>query len=543
MDRRPLAIPAYRRMWLASLVSAVGGSFSVVAVPVQLYATTGSSATVGLAAVVSFVALAGSALGTGALADTRDRRQVLLAAQSVLVLAHLALWAQAALGGVPLPLLLLLVAGQGSSLGAISTTSGAVLPRLVPADLLPAANSLNSLVRSTGSILGPTLAGLLIPLTGLSTLYLCDALALLAALRAVHLLPPLPPLPPSAAFHAGAPSAGGSSSSPSAPSHVGASSAGGSSSSPFHAGAQSAGGSSSSPSAPSDTAASSAAGAASSPSPPRLSSRVGASSSLSGSSPSDASSARPAASAPPGTVPGRAARSVAGQVLAGFRYLAGSRMLLAVLAVDLAAMVFGMPVALFPELAERVFGGPPGGGPTLGLLYAAYPAGVVLAGLGSAAFTRARRHGLLMAGAALAWGVTVVLFSLTTRLWLALAVLTLGGAINLVLSTFRNAISQDCADDAMRGRIQGALIVVLVGGPQLANLLHGWIGSLAGPRLTIAAGGLLTVATVAAIVRAVPELRRYSVCQPEAATGPGKPPPASRPTHPDGGAGRLGGAR
>ncbi|WP_436523229.1 MFS transporter [Actinoplanes sp. HUAS TT8] len=402
IDRRPLAVPAFRRMWVASLVSAVGGSFSAVAVPVQLYASTGSSATIGAAAVVSFVALAVAALGTGAIADTHDRRRVLLAAQSGLAVVHLALWAQAALGGAPLPVLLLLVAGQGLTMGATSATSGAVLPRLVPAELLPAANSLNSLVRYLGWILGPTVAGLLIPLAGLSTLYLCDALALFVVLAAVHRLPPLPPGPAAATT-----------------------------------------------------------------------------------------------------------QGVVRQVLAGFRYLAGHRLLVAVLTVDLAAMVFGMPSALFPELAHRVFGES-----SIGLLYAAYPAGVVLAGLGSSSFTRARRHGVLMAGAAIAWGVTIVAFSLTSRLWVALAVLVAGGAVNFVLSTFRNAISQAYTDDVMRGRIQGALTVVLFGGPQLGSLLHGAIGALIGPRLTIGLGGLLTVGTVLVVLRAAPEVRRYAVAVP-----------------------------
>jgi hypothetical protein len=70
-DRRPLRIPAYRRWWAASLVTAIGGSFSVVAVPVQLYATTGSSAAIGGAAVASFAGLLTGALGAGTLADRR----------------------------------------------------------------------------------------------------------------------------------------------------------------------------------------------------------------------------------------------------------------------------------------------------------------------------------------------------------------------------------------------------------------------------------------------------------------------------------------
>ncbi|GIF06744.1 hypothetical protein [Actinoplanes siamensis] len=104
----------------------------------------------------------------------------------------------------------------------------------------------------------------------------------------------------------------------------------------------------------------------------------------------------------------------------------------------------------------------------------------------------------------------------------AFAVLALGGAANFVLSTFRNAITQACTDDAMRGRISGAMTVVLVGGPQLANLLHGAIGALAGPRVTIGAGGVLTVVTVAVVLRAVPELRRYAATRTPAAAGSGR---------------------
>jgi DNA-binding transcriptional MerR regulator len=206
-----------------------------------------------------------------------------------------------------------------------------------------------------------------------------------------------------------------------------------------------------------------------------------------------------------------AAEEVAGyweQVLA--ETAAASRLLVAVLAVDLAAMVFGMPIALFPELAHHAFGGPAGGGLELGLLYAAYPAGVVTAGLLSGTFTRARRHGALMAAAAAAWGVTVVVLAVAAHLWIALATLVAGGAVNFVLSTFRNAITQAHAHDAMRGRIQGSLTVVLFGGPHLANLLHGAATSVLDARMVICAGGLLTTMTVAAIAWAVPELRTYT---------------------------------
>ncbi|WP_049559766.1 MFS transporter [Nonomuraea sp. SBT364] len=415
VDRRPLRVDAFRRLWVASAVCAVGGSFSLAAIPTQLFTMTGSSAVVGASAVVSFVALVVAALWTGALADVRDRRAILLAAHCGLTLTYAALWTQSVLDARSVPILMMLVACQGLTFGSIMTTMGAVVPRLVPVELLPAANSLSSLVRYAGSILGPVLAGLLIPLVGLGTLYLFDALALLAVVWAVAKLPRLEPARASNVL-----------------------------------------------------------------AEPRC-----------GDHPSIA------------------------QLLAGFRYLAASRLLVAVLAVDLSAMVFGMPVALFPELAQRTYGGPAGGGPALGLLYAAYPAGVFAVGLLSGTFTRARRHGACMAAAAAAWGITVVVLGLAAQLWIALIALVLGGAVNFVLSTFRNAISQALTDDAMRGRIQGTLTVVLIGGPQLANLLHGTTASLLGPRTVICIGGLLTIVAVAAIAWRVPELRSYMMSAPE----------------------------
>lgn len=416
VDRRPLAIPAYRRLWVASAVCAAGGSFTVVAVPTQLFTMTGSSAAVGVSGAMSFVALVVAALWTGARADATDRRKVLLAAQSGLGLTYAALWTQALLGGRSVAVVMMLVACQGLTLGATMTTNAAVVPRLVPVELLPAANGLNSLVRYAGSILGPVLAGFLIPIVGLGTLYLFDAVALLAVVGAVMTLPPLPPLTGS----------------------------------------------------------------------------------------------------PEGLAMRHRQGSTIGQVLAGFRYLAASRLLLAVLAVDLAAMVFGMPTALFPELARHIYGGQAGGGPTLGLLYAAYPTGYLVVGLMSGKITRARRHGCLMAAAAAVWGVSVVLLGLAVQLETALAALVLGGAVNFVLSTFRNAISQALIDDALRGRVQGSLTIVLFGGPQIANLLHGAAASIFGASMVICTGGLLTAATVVVIVWAVPDLRRYGALRPSA---------------------------
>ncbi|SNY61376.1 MFS transporter [Paractinoplanes atraurantiacus] len=400
IDRRPLRIPAFRRLWTASAVTAVGGSFSLIAVPTQLFTLTGSSALVGMSAAVSLATLVVSALWSGALADAIDRRRLLLAGNGGLGLAYLGLWLNAALGLDSIPLILIMVGVQSVSLGAGLTAMGAAVPRVVPAEQLVAANSLSSLTRYGGAVAGPLLAGVLIPVTGLGTLYLLDCLALGLVLWAVARLPPMP-----------APAAG--------------------------------------------------------------------------------------------------ATGTLRRLGDGFRYLAGRRVLIAILAVDLAAMVFALPHALLPEVAERTYGGPAGGGTGLGLLFAAYPAGVLLAALLSGTFSRARRHGALMASAAMAWGGCVVMLGLAANLTVAVVALALGGAVNFVLSAFRNAISQAHTDDALRGRIQGSLTVVLMGGPQLANMLHGFGGAVLGARPAIVAGGALTVLTVALLLRGLPELWRY----------------------------------
>jgi hypothetical protein len=103
-----------------------------------------------------------------------------------------------------------------------------------------------------------------------------------------------------------------------------------------------------------------------------------------------------------------------------------------------------------------------------------------------------------------------VLLGTAPAAWLAVSALYAGGAVNFVLSTFRNAISQAYTDDALPGRIQGAMTVVLVGGPQLAGLVHGFGGAVIGARLTIALGGVATIAAVLTTVKLVPELWQYA---------------------------------
>jgi MFS family permease len=193
----------------------------------------------------------------------------------------------------------------------------------------------------------------------------------------------------------------------------------------------------------------------------------------------------------------------------GFRYLAGHRLLLVVFLADFIAMFFGNPAALFPEISQETFGDPPGGGFALGLLPAAGALGAVLTGMVSGTFSRLTRHGLVITAAVCGWGLTVTAFGLARQLWLAAALLVLGGAALMLLSVFRTTVLQACAPDELRGRLQGAVTVVSAGGPWAAQLSHGTAGAAFGTTWAISGGGLLTVAAMLLTALLRPELRRY----------------------------------
>ncbi|GGC65174.1 MFS transporter [Hoyosella rhizosphaerae] len=192
-DVTPLRNRDYRRLWTAGVVTVIGAQLSIVAVPVQIYQITQSSAYVGLAGIFALVPLIVFGLWGGALADVMDRRLLMIIATSGLVVTATAFWVQAALGLNNVWLILCLLAIQQGFFAVNQPTRAAIIPRLLPGHQLPAANALNMMVFNFGAIAGPLMAGAMIPLIGLSTLYLLDAIALLATLWAAIKLPPLPP--------------------------------------------------------------------------------------------------------------------------------------------------------------------------------------------------------------------------------------------------------------------------------------------------------------------------------------------------------------
>ncbi|MEV5847155.1 MFS transporter [Streptomyces sp. NPDC051985] len=403
MDTRPLAVPAYRRLWSSTIVTSVGSQLTAVAVPKQIYDITGSSAWVGAASLAGLLPLIVFALWGGAVADAMDRRKLLLITNIGIAVTSLLFWLQAVTGLESVAALMVLLALQQAFWGLNAPARTASIARLVPEAQLPAANALGSTVMQTGQVVGPLLAGALIPVIGLPELYLIDALALCVTVWAVYRLPALPPLAAAAARRAGV-----------------------------------------------------------------------------------------------------------REIVEGFRYISLHKVLLLSFLADIIAMVLGMPRALFPQLAAQTYGSY-GEGLALGLLFAAIPIGAVLGGLFSGTFSRARRHGWMVIGAVVGWGAAIAGFGLSRNLWIAVAFLAAAGVADMVSMVFRGAILLSAATDEMRGRMQGVFTVVVAGGPRLADVLHGTMGSVFGPRAAVAGGGLLVVAVMLTLAAAVPALRRYRV--------------------------------
>ncbi len=209
-------------------------------------------------------------------------------------------------------------------------------------------------------------------------------------------------------------------------------------------------------------------------------------------------------------------------VLDGFRYLAGNQVVLMSFVVDLIAMIFGMPRALFPQMAHESFGGPLEGGTTMALLSAAMAVGAVGGGVFSGWLPRVRRQGVAVVVAIVVWGVAMVGFGIAggfgrgqpgVVFWIALGCLAIGGAADMVSAAFRVTILQQAASDELRGRLQGVFTVVVAGGPRLADAVHGGAAAIVGTTAAAAGGGALVVVGLTLCVLLAHGFVRYRVAE------------------------------
>jgi MFS family permease len=189
----------------------------------------------------------------------------------------------------------------------------------------------------------------------------------------------------------------------------------------------------------------------------------------------------------------------------GLRFVRGSKPVQGAYLIDVNAMVFGMPRALFPALAATVFGG---GATTVGLLYSAPGVGALLGALTSGWVGRVRRQGLAVVFAVLVWGLAIAGFGVAHWLPLALVLLAVAGWADVLSAVFRNTIIQFAGPDGMRGRLMGVQMAVVAGGPRLGDLEAGAVATAFGDTVSVVSGGLACVAGALAVAWALPGFTR-----------------------------------
>ena len=373
----------------------MGNQITRIALPFQVYVLTQSTVAVGFLAAVQLVPILALSLGAGAVADAVDRRRLVLVTSVGMAFCSLAL-AVLALGSPPSLPAIFGVAFLAASLASIDQPArSSAIPRLVPAERLPAAIALNQLNLQTASIVGPAVGGVIIAIAGLPAAYALDFVSFGAALAAIAAIGPLPPL-------------------------------------------------------------------------------------------------------------GGAARPGLSAVLEGLRFARSRPLILSTFAIDFAAMVFGMPTSLFPALGLTVFGA---GAIGVGLLAAAPAVGAFVGAALSGWVSGVRRRGRAVILAVAGWGAAIVGFGLATFSFpLALTLLALAGAADVLSAVFRSTIVQLETPDGLRGRVTAIHILVVTSGPRLGDIEAAAVAGLIGPQASVISGGLLCLLGVIGVARAFPQL-------------------------------------
>ncbi len=373
----------------------MGNQITRIALPFQVYVLTQSTVAVGFLAAVQLVPILALSLGAGAVADAVDRRRLILVTSVGMAFCSLALAVLALTSPPSLPAIFG-VAFLAASLASIDQPArSSAIPRLVPAERLPAAIALNQLNLQTASIVGPAVGGVIIAIAGLPAAYALDFVSFGAALAAIAAIGPLPPL-------------------------------------------------------------------------------------------------------------GGAARPGLSAVLEGLRFARSRPLILSTFAIDFAAMVFGMPTSLFPALGLTVFGA---GAIGVGLLAAAPAVGAFVGAALSGWVSGVRRRGRAVILAVAGWGAAIVGFGLATFSFpLALTLLALAGAADVLSAVFRSTIVQLETPDGLRGRVTAIHILVVTSGPRLGDIEAAAVAGLIGPQASVISGGLLCLLGVIGVARAFPQL-------------------------------------
>ena len=399
MDLTPLRQSRdYRLLFFSGVITYLGSMITYVALPFQVATLTDSYLAVGLIGLVEIAPLIIFGLYGGALADSFDRRILVLATEIGALLLVAVLLVNALLPEPRLWVLYVVAVLLAANNGLQRPSLDAMTPRLVPHDQLAAAGALNTIKWNLGSIVGPAIGGLLLSAGGAASAYAFDVVSFAVSILLLWRLRSLKPL-------------------------------------------------------------------ASTEEKPTLR-----------------------------------------HIMDGMRYAASRRDLLGTYAVDLIAMIFAFPYALFPFLAIEL------GAPwALGLLYAASAIGGLAVTFTSGWVPRINRHGRAVVFGALLWGAGMALVGLTSSLWWVLLFLALAGAGDMISGIFRGLIWNQTIPDEMRGRMAGIEMLSYSIGPQLGQVRSSAAASLTNLRMSFVTGGVMCIAGVAIAACTMPSLWQYDV--------------------------------
>jgi MFS family permease len=385
----------FRLVFLGQLVSAFGSFLTFVALPVQIYDLTQSSALVGILGTVQLVPLAITALWGGALADAIDRRRLLLCCEVLLFCGSLALAANSMTSHASVPVLFIVAALMSAVNGFHTPSLESLTPKLVTVEDLPAVSALTSLRGTTAAIAGPALAGICIATRGLPFTFGVDALTYAASLLTLMAIRAMPP----------------------------------------------------------------------------------------------ASSAKRAGFA---------------SIIEGFHYAASRPELIGTYVVDIVAVIFATPTALFPALAARF-----GGSHSIGYLYSAMSIGAFLTTVFSRWTRSVDRRGAAVVCAATLWGIAILGLGFSKTLPAAIVFLVLAGAFDMVSALFRMTIWNETIPSHLRGRMAAIEQLSYMSGPLLGNARAGFMAERFGVTRAIILGGVACIVGVVACVPLLPVFWRY----------------------------------
>ena len=386
----------YRRLYTAQFISYLGSMMTYVAIPYQIYELTKSSFWVGILGSIQLVPLLIFGLWGGVVADSMNRRKIVIIAECFLALAALMLFANSAHPNPQVALLFVIAATMSALVGFHRPAMEALTPQIVSKDELTQIAALNSFKFSFCAITGPAAGGFIIAHYGLKTIYFLDFLSFAASIYFLYKV-----------------------------------------------------------------------------------------------------------KVPSFNVTENAEKALQ-SVKDGIKYAMSRAELVGTYLVDILAMVFAMPMALYPAMAADW-----GGAKAAGWLYAAIPAGSLVVSLFSGWTQKVYRRGAAVIIAATLWGFAIIALAFANNLWLAFACLAAAGAADMVSAVFRSTIWNETIPADRRGRLASIEMISYMSGPMLGNARAGYMASISSNYFSILSGGVICVIATLACIWLLPKFWKY----------------------------------